>query len=155
LDEREALRRGLALVQKGAANYPEHRQCFSCHHQTLPILAMDAARKAGIDIDEKLFEAQVRFTHDAFARRHEDLLNGEGIGGKTLTVDYGLWAFDVAHEKPDDTTTAMVTYLLKTQHADGHWPRQSLRPPLSESIVTATVLAADFARKFGADPQKE
>lgn len=116
---------------------------------------MDAARKSGVEIDDKLFDAQVRFTHDAFARRHEDLLNGEGIGGKTLTVDYGLWAFDVAREKPDDTTTAMVTYLLKTQQPDGHWARQSLRPPLSESIVTATVLAADFAKKFGADPQRE
>ena len=37
---RRAAERGLAVVQKAARNYPRHRKCFSCHHQTLPMQAM-------------------------------------------------------------------------------------------------------------------
>ena len=36
----DAIERGLAVVQTAARNYPRHRQCFSCHHQTLPLFAM-------------------------------------------------------------------------------------------------------------------
>lgn len=44
---REAVERGPRIVQKAAANYPSHRSCFSCHHQTLPIFAMVEAREGG------------------------------------------------------------------------------------------------------------
>ena len=43
-DVREAEARAMRLVRKAADSYPEHRECFSCHHQTLPMLAMVAAR---------------------------------------------------------------------------------------------------------------
>src|SRR5262245_24088373 len=53
-----ALERGLPLVEKAAARYPEHRKCFSCHHQTLPMLAIVSARHAGMTVDTALLEAQ-------------------------------------------------------------------------------------------------
>ena len=40
----KAIDGGLEIAQKGAANYPENRSCFSCHHQSLPMLAMAEAR---------------------------------------------------------------------------------------------------------------
>ena len=40
---RRAVEGGLRIVQKGAKNYPENRNCFSCHHQTLPMFAMREA----------------------------------------------------------------------------------------------------------------
>jgi hypothetical protein len=46
---REAVERGLRIVQKAAASYPSHRSCFSCHHQTLPIFAGRGARAGGRD----------------------------------------------------------------------------------------------------------
>ena len=52
---------GLRIVQKGAGNYPKNRDCFSCHHQTLPMLAMREASQAGIQIDEELMSDQVQF----------------------------------------------------------------------------------------------
>ena len=152
---RLAVERGLQIVQKGARNYPQHRECFSCHHQTLPLLAMDAAREQGLAIDGDLFREQVAFTHTAFSTKLDSLRSGTGIGGKTLTVSYGLWAFDIARTPADEVTAAMVTYLLKNQEPEGHFPRQSLRPPLSESMVTATVLSADFIAKFASAADRE
>ena len=39
-------RRGLALVTRAASNWQKNKTCFSCHHQTLPMLAMTEAGRA-------------------------------------------------------------------------------------------------------------
>jgi N-acyl-D-amino-acid deacylase len=149
-----AIERGLPLVQQAAARYPEHRKCFSCHHQTLPLLAVVAARQSGIAVDEAVFESQVEFTHDAFQRELDDLRAGKGIGGKAMTVSYGLWTLSLAGRKPDDVTEAMVTYLLKTQEEDGHWGVHTDRPPLEESSETVTILSLIGMQKYASDEQK-
>ena len=56
-----AVRRGVQIVEKAAKNYPNHRTCFSCHHQTLPMFAMVEARAHGLEIDGGLLEAQAEF----------------------------------------------------------------------------------------------
>jgi N-acyl-D-amino-acid deacylase len=73
---------------------------------------------------------------------------GRGIGGRAMNVGYGLWALRLADWKADETTEAMVTYLMKTQSADGHWEGQVKRPPLEESFVTATVLSCAGMQKY-------
>jgi N-acyl-D-amino-acid deacylase len=149
-----AIERGLPLVQQAAARYPEHRKCFSCHHQTLPMLAIVAARHSGVAVDEAVLESQAEFTHASFERELDDLRAGKGIGGKALTVSYGLWSLSLAGRKPDDVTEAMVTYLLKTQQEDGHWGVHSDRPPLEESSETTTVLSLIGMQKYASDAQK-
>src|SRR5262245_40936313 len=63
---RAAVERGLRVVEKAARSYPEHRSCFSCHHQTLPLLAMAAADRKGLAVDRDLLAAQARFTLQSF-----------------------------------------------------------------------------------------
>jgi N-acyl-D-amino-acid deacylase len=147
-----AVAKGLALVSKAASNYPDHRTCFSCHHQTLPMLAAATVREHGLaqesdDIDDILDE-QGEFTAESFLERIDSLRAGKDIGGGAMTVAYGLWALDLAGHKADDTTSAMVGYLLKSQRQDGHWSTGN-RPPLEESAVTTTVLAATGLERFG------
>ena len=149
-----AVSRGLTVAQKAAASYPKHRNCFSCHHQTLPMLAMVTARSGGIEIDRELLQAQAEFTHQSFAERKDAMKEGKGIGGTSMTVGYGLWALDLAGGKPDDTTEAMVTFLLKSQHDDGRWARFTSRPPLEDSNVTCTVLAAYGMQKYASEAQR-
>jgi N-acyl-D-amino-acid deacylase len=149
-----AVERGLPLVVEAAGRYPTHRQCFSCHHQTLPMLAMVAARSAGLKIDEQALQAQADFTHTSFKNELEDLRAGKGIGGKALTVSYGLWTLSLAGRKGDEVSEAMVTYLLKTQEADGHWSLHANRPPLEESSETTAVLSLIGLRMYVGDEQK-
>ncbi|MGE3819780.1 MAG: amidohydrolase family protein, partial [Isosphaeraceae bacterium] len=85
---------------------------------------------------------QAEFTLDSYRSRIEGLRQGTGIGGGAMTVGYGLWALQVAGHPPDETTDAMVDFLLKTQRPDGHWPSGTNRPPLEESALTATTLGA-------------
>ncbi len=151
---RTAVANGLQIVQKAARNYPEHRDCFSCHHQTLPMLAMDLAGQRGLAIDRKLIQSQAEFTWNTFNERRERLAKGKGIGGAAMTVGYGLWALDIAKWKPDTTTEAMVDYLLQRQREDGSWHRSSDRPPLEQSDFTCGILAIHYMRKFATEDQK-
>jgi N-acyl-D-amino-acid deacylase len=144
-----ALELGLPLVADAAMRYPEHRQCFSCHHQTLPLLALVAARRGGATIDENVLAAQTQFTHNFFAGKRETLGAGKHIGGRALTVGYGLWTFHIAKAPADETTTAMVRYLVKTQHDDGHWQVQTVRPPMEESSLSTTMIAILGLQQYG------
>lgn len=150
-----AAARGLKIVEKAAANYPNNRNCFSCHHQTLPMLAMVAVRDSTAKFDVKLMSEQAKFTHQSFLGRVDGMKEGKGIGGQAMTVAYGLWAMDIAGWKPDETTEAMVTFLLKTQQPDGFWGYQTRRPPLEDSKVMCTVLSVYGLQKYATESQKE
>jgi|SRR5579864_107253 len=139
---REAIARGLNLAQKAAASYPSHRQCFSCHHQTLPMLAMVSARACGSDIDNELLQAQADFSINSFRSTLPSIKEGRSVGGRALTVAYALWALHIAGHRPDEMSEALVTFLFKTQESDGRWKPQTHRPPMEESAVTCTVLSA-------------
>ncbi len=68
-----ALKTGVPMVEKAATRYPEHRKCFSCHHQMLPMLAMVSAREAGLTVDEAVLKTQAEFTHQSFTAQLEQL----------------------------------------------------------------------------------
>lgn len=153
-DVRESVGLGLRIVQKAARNYPTHRDCFSCHHQTLPMLAMASASEVGIEIDEDLLQEQAEFTHSSFESRIEDLKAGKNIGGRAMTVSYGLLALELARHPSDEVTTAMVTFLLKTQDRQGHWSTSTRRPPLEESRITSTVLSMNGIDRYATAEQR-
>ncbi len=152
---RDAVVRGLKIVQKSARSYPDNRTCFSCHHQTLPVLAMATARDRGLEIDHEVFREQLEFTHESFEGRARRMKEGEGVGGASMTVGYGLWALEIGKWKKDETTSAMVSFLLKKQAKDGSWKCSSNRPPLEESSFTCSILAVYYMGKFASETQRE
>ena len=151
---RTAVERGLRIVEKAARSYPEHRSCFSCHHQTLPMLAMATAWRKGLPVDLELLAAQADFTRKSFAGESADLERGTDIGGASLTVAYGLWALDIAGAKGDALSTSMVRFLLLNQASDGSWQRSTSRPPLEDSNFTCTILAVYYGRKLASPDQR-
>ena len=156
-DDPESLRRvdrGLQVLSRGAREYPEHRQCFACHHQTLPLLALTAAHRLDLPRQSELERELVEFVRHSFENRVDELTAGEGIGGKALTVGYALWTLRLAGQPADDLTTAMVTYLLKTQSAEGGWKLHAIRPPAEESVMLETVLAAAGIRHFAGETRQ-
>src|SRR5947199_2234377 len=72
-DVRPAIARGLARVQRGAASYVTHQECFSCHHQALPIMTCALARGRGIAVDEAGLRAQIDFTLNYFSPNTEEI----------------------------------------------------------------------------------
>jgi N-acyl-D-amino-acid deacylase len=112
-----AVERGVAVVEKAARNYPTHRKCFACHHQTLPLLAMHEARETHMQTDDVLAGEIADFTTASFRRQIDNLRAGENIGGKGLTVGYGLMTLHLAGTKPDDLSEAISG--LKTFAVEG------------------------------------
>jgi len=144
----QAVENGLRVLTRGAREYPEHRQCFACHHQTLPLLALTAAHRLDLPRQTELEQELVQFVRESFAKRTDELHAGEGVGGKALTIGYALWTLRLSGEPADDLTDAMVAYLLKTQSAEGAWELHAHRPPAEESVMFETVLAAAGIRHF-------
>lgn len=150
-----AIERGLTVLERGAGAYPGNQSCFSCHHQTLPMLAMTTARDAGLKFNRELFDGQLKFTRKSFDERKARLSKGEHVGGRAATVSFGLWTLSIAEDSPDDLAAAMTAYLLSIQQPDGRWKPPSNRPPLEVSSVSCTVLSAMGIKRFASQDQQE
>src|SRR5580765_5715938 len=59
---RAAVIKALPLLEKGAAgSMAERSQCFTCHNQGLPLLALTTARAHGFQVDGEHLETQAQF----------------------------------------------------------------------------------------------
>lgn len=138
----DAVQRGLALLEIGARNYPNHHDCFACHHQTLPLAAMREARRIGLKVDEPLFGETAEIVRSYFARHADEMSVGQGIPGQAFMVAYGAWSFELANiELPIELRDVMAKFVIQKQESDGHWHPASFRPPAEQSVVMNTVLA--------------
>jgi N-acyl-D-amino-acid deacylase len=156
---RGSVQKALALIEKSAAEYPNHRDCFSCHHQALPVLAMTVANDRGFPIDEPTLRKQLELTEADLKQASEAYRKGNGQGGGATRAGYALWALEQGAWKPDETTDAVVTFLLKRDANRDHWNSSSKRPPSEASPFTSTYVALralrSYARPEQADAVKE
>jgi len=139
----------LELLTWTSSVYIEQRDCFSCHHQTLPALALRQAHRNGRKIDLQEVHRQVKFTHSFFQNRIKKMQQGQGVPGKSFTAGYALWLLDDNQWKADETTAAMIDYLRHRQQPDGHWKIGAHRPPIEYSDFTATALAIRGLKAYG------
>ena len=150
---RKAVQRAIPLIEKSAATYIEERSCFSCHHQALTVMALGRAKLAGFTIQDNIVSAQTKFTLEYFTDRKDRLPKGEGVPGGSYSAGYALAGLAAAREPSNETTRALIQYLLKKQNKDGSWRIRTHRPPLEDSHFTATALGlkampkTDHARK--------
>ncbi len=149
---RLAIERGVELIRKSVENYPKHRDCFSCHHQAVPLFAlrMVAGNPQAREADGKLalFSSKDReraqqileFSRKSFERELPKLRAGEELDGRGLTLGYGLWTHDVGDADWGELEHAMISNALATQQPDGRWRVHSVRPPAASSDWMATAL---------------
>lgn len=136
-----AITRSLELLQQTAATYTDQRDCFSCHHQALPSMAISLAASRGFDIDRSRVEWQSEFTAAFFLKRGEQLEKGSGVPGGPYTAAYA--ALQLAADGADSPRVSelLVKYLHHNRQEDGHWKIRTHRPPLEESDFTSTALS--------------
>lgn len=153
---RAAVNKALPLLARGAAGSMKERpNCFTCHNQGMPLLALTTARMRGFEIDESQLNDQLRHTADYLDDHHEDFLAGKGTGGQVATAGSALWALETGARKPDEITAAVTGYLLKYQKNLGHWKMTSDRPPTESSHFTANFLAIRGLKAFATADQRE
>ena len=151
---RESIRAAVAralplLVKAGAEEYPQHRDCFSCHNQAVPAVALDLARRRGFAVEADTLRAIAEHTEADLGTALDDYQKGQGSAGGVIRAGYALWALEAAGWEPDETTAAVTHYLNVVPGRSGHWLAQSHRPPSESSDFTATVLALRGLHAFG------
>ncbi len=164
-----AAQRGLVLVTKAASNWQKNKTCFSCHHQTLPMLGMVEGRRAGLPFDEAWLQSQADTTHAYFESRIDTMNEGEHVPGGATTAGYGFWALTMAGRPADETTTSIITYLLKIQGVDrlkdksppditlgdnARWTTSCRRVPMQGSDIADTVLVLIGMQKYATAEQR-
>ena len=162
--------RGLARVKQAASDWQSHKTCFSCHHQTLPMLAMTETAKVGFPLDKEWLASQAETTHKNFADRIEDMNKGDHVPGGSTTAGYGMWALSMAGRPAYETTTAIITYLTKIQGGarlagrgpvdlsrvpNGRWTTSCRRPPMQGSDMADTVLVLIGMQSYASKNQLE
>lgn len=145
----------LALIQKSAEVHTRNRECFTCHHQAMPMIAVSVARQQGFAVDHKMLRDQLEFTAASLQRGRERYLEGRGQGGRADTAGYALLALEMGGWQRDATTAAVAEYLLLWQKDLDHWKHTSTRPPSEASSFTTTYLALRGLQAFGTDEQQQ
>jgi N-acyl-D-amino-acid deacylase len=144
-----AIEKGMQRIEQGVTNYPKHRQCFSCHHQAMAVFSMTSAKARGFKVDDELLKKVIDFSLKTF-RNKELIAKGLGVGGDSVSVVYALHTFAAVERPYDDTTAALMEYLLVKQRKDGSWPVPfgGDRPPSMGSHFTQTGLAMYALKKY-------
>jgi hypothetical protein len=132
----------------------KRKQCFTCHNQALPVMALTTARSRGISIDAENLRRQVEFTAGFLAKNRTNYAAGKGQGGQALTAGYALWTLEMGGWKSDGTTDAVAEFLLKFQKDLDHWKPQTVRPPSEESLFTVSYVALRGLKMFGTAEQQ-
>src|SRR5687767_13126129 len=151
-----AVAKSVPLLEIGArGSMAKRKQCFTCHNQALPVMALTTARSRGIKIDGETLRGQVEFTAEFLTKNRTNYAAGKGQGGQALTAGYALWTLEMGGWKVDGTTEAVAEYLLKFQKDLDHWKPQTVRPPSEESLFTVSYVALRGLKKFGTTEQQQ
>jgi hypothetical protein len=151
-----AVTKAVTLIEQSGSVYRRERQCFSCHHQALPVLALTEVRRRGFTIDEDEYRQQLEHTAKHLKRGYQSYLDGKGQGGRGDTAGYALWTLQAGEWPADEVTSAVASYLLGKDATQPHWtPPSTTRPPTAGSQFTSTALAIYSLQTFGDEMQAD
>ncbi len=150
-----AISRAMPLLLRGAKGHIRKRDCFACHNQAIPLLALTTARDRGFVVRDADVKEQLEHIATFLETNRENYRKGKGQGGQADTAGYALLALEWGGWKADATTSAVVEYLLQYKNDLGHWTSTSDRPPSEASPFTTTYLALRGLRKWGTAEQKQ
>jgi hypothetical protein len=146
---RAAVNRALPLLKTaGADEYPKHRDCFSCHNQGVPAVALAVAKSRGFVVDPQTLQAIAEHTAADLNSVIDDYRSAKGQPGGIIRAGYALWTLEAAGWNPDECTDAVTHYLAVTDGGIDHWRTRSERPPSEKSEFTATFLALQGLKTF-------
>ena len=137
----QRITKSLELLQVSARTYTKERDCFSCHHQALPVMTFQLARQRKVVVPVSAIQEQCRFTDDYYQKRLESIRKGTGIPGGAYSAGYALLAMAAGSSAPGENQQAMVDYLYRKQSPQGGWRIGTHRPPLEDSHFTATAVS--------------
>jgi len=146
---RAAIERSLPGLQHTDAAFLSKAGCVSCHSNSLTAMAIAAARKSKLPVNEQIAQNQLRKIATFLDSNRERALQGLGVPGAIDTAGYTLLGLVAENYPADATTDAWARYLKNSQETDGRWRIRALRPPIESSDFEATAAALRAIQIYG------
>lgn len=150
-----AAAKAIPLIERSVAEYPHHRDCFSCHHQAVPALALALAKARGFAVGDTTLSDIGDHTQADLETALGDYKKQKGQPGGAERAGYALFTLETTGHPRSEVTDAVAGYLLAAHQDRDHWRTHSNRPPSEASDFTVTYLAVQGLRQFGTPDQKE
>jgi Prenyltransferase and squalene oxidase repeat len=137
---RTAVEKSLPSLDSIRVPFIEKTGCISCHHNSLPAMAIGLARERGFKLNDRASVEESELTIGIWSAGREKLLQGEGMAGGHILAGHSLMGLAANKQSPNKITDALVHLILSKQNADGRWPELTNRPPLNGSDIMSTAL---------------
>lgn len=133
-----AIERSLPLMLKSGEQFIANGEsCVSCHHQSLPAMAIGLARLKGFQVDENDAKDQREAVLTQLDEMREDLLQGSGPAD-VLDPAVFLTGLAAEQQKANRAIDAAVQYIINRQRKDGSWKNVQHRPPFQQNDMVNT-----------------
>ena len=140
---RDAVVRGLGLLERTSPQFIKRGGCNSCHNQFLPAAAQAMARERGIPVGKEYAQLPPE-AEETPADRIYELVTVGGVN----SVGYRLFVDAMLNRPSDDRRTAHVHYLLASQSPDGRWQTSNNRPPMTYDDFNTTALTIFALQRY-------
>ena len=151
-----SVQRAVALLQKSNPQFIRVSGCVSCHNQSLPQMAVAAARARGIPVDEKSAQLATASAIAVFKPLLAEIeKSSDRIPDPPISMSYVLLGLAADNYPADANTEAMARLVSRWQMEDGGFRAFALRPPLESSHFTATALSIRALQLYGKNPEEQ
>ena len=154
-DPAAAVEKSVGLLQRASTEFFKQSGCVGCHHQPATALAVNAARAAGIPVDEAAAHNQIEMLKAGLLQFQEGVLQRvDGPAGPDIPNATLLGLASAAY-KPDLVTDSFVCNVAALQHSDGSWSLHGIsRAPMEEGSLARAALSVRVLKLWGPPGRK-
>ena len=149
-----AVERSLPLLQDVGTAFIKQTGCVSCHHNSLVSMAVTAARANGYPVNEAAAAQQAQAIGSYLESWRDRTVQNIPIAGGGDTISYLLFGLAADKYSSDAATDAQAIWLKRRQAADGHWPIQTIRPPIESNDIAVTAVSLRALQVFAPPSQR-
>jgi ankyrin repeat protein len=142
---RAAIEKALTLLQPaGSTFFKQSDGCISCHHNSLPGIAVTRALNKDLAANRDLASHHIRAAMATWRPMQENMAVGaSSVPGLLANVSFEMTAMAERGFARNFVTDAAALALLRLQRSDGSWAIADVRPPLGGDILwTALTIRA-------------
>lgn len=151
-----SVEKAIALLQRSGSQFIRVSGCYSCHHQSLPQMALGVARTRGLLVDEPAARQQVEATIALLKTVYEQALeNRDRIPDPPISISYTLIGLAAENYPADEIMGALAEVIEAWQSDDGAFHTlPPIRPPLESNDFAATALSLRAVQLYGKNPEE-
>jgi hypothetical protein len=135
-----AVESATSLLQRAAVEFFRQSGCVGCHHQSMSLLAVNAARAANVHVDGPAAAKLAEMIVSEFTPSQDNRMQRFDPGGGADGQGYAMLALSGAGYAADAVTDTIAVHTAAMQHRAGNWHvGDASRSPIQESEIARTV----------------